>query len=694
LIKKQFIILFFWLLGINSFAQNNELSSPIKEQEIENSTEKNDAETNDDFYWQRLEAFRKHPVDLNMAEETDLEDLQLLTGLQVQNFLSYRRIFGKFLSIYELQSIPGWDINTIKNVLSFVTVNNENFLQETLKQRWKQGNNSLLVRVSQQIEKAHGYFKPTDSSSYYLGSPQKIFFRYKYEYKNLMQFGLLGDKDAGEQFFRGAQKYGFDFYSIHFFTKNIGIIKSLALGDFTVNLGQGLIQWQSLAFTKSADVLAIKRQSAVLRPYNSSGEFNFHRGAGITLYKKNWEITVFGSFRKISANLVADTLKSDEYVSSFESSGYHRTSAEIADRNILTQIAFGGNLVFVQKNYRVGINMMNYRFSKNIQKQDLPYNLFSLQGKTWNNESIDYGFVFQNIHFFGETAVDKNFHYAMVNGALISVAPVIDVSFIYRNISSAYQSLYANAFTENTAVNNEKGFYSGISIHPFAGWSVEAYVDIYKFPWLKYQVDAPGSGRDYFIQLEYKSNKNFNIYTRYKNESKNQNLSDLNFMTHHVVFIPKQDWRTEMQIRINKKLELRNRIELLWYDRDAADYEQGFTILTDFFYSPFLKSVSGNLRLQYFETDGYNSRIYVYENDVLYNYSIPAFYGKGFRYYINLNYNFKKLSRNKKLERIHIEAWLRWSQTIYANQNTLGSGLDEIQGNRKSEIKFQTIFGW
>ena len=92
-----------------------------------------------------------------------------------------------------------------------------------------------------------------------------------------------------------------------------------------------------------------------------------------------------------------------------------------------------------------------------------------------------------------------------------------------------------------------------------------------------------------------------------------------------------------------------------------------------------MKPISGVLRLQYFETDGYNSRIYAYENDVLYSYSIPAFSDKGFRYYLTLNYDLtKKLS-----------FWLRWAQTIYKNRNTVGSGLDEIQGSRRTEVKLQ-----
>ena len=74
--------------------------------------------------------------------------------------------------------------------------------------------------------------------------------------------------------------------------------------------------------------------------------------------------------------------------------------------------------------------------------------------------------------------------------------------------------------------------------------------------------------------------------------------------------------------------------------------------------------------------------MYAYENDVLYSYSIPVFYDKGFRYYVNFNYNI-----NNK-----ITIWLRWAQTVYKDKTTIGSGLDEITGNKKSELKMQVRY--
>jgi hypothetical protein len=131
--------------------------------------------------------------------------------------------------------------------------------------------------------------------------------------------------------------------------------------------------------------------------------------------------------------------------------------------------------------------------------------------------------------------------------------------------------------------------------------------------------------------------------------------------------------------KINPAIALRSRIELLWYDKSGINKENGFLTFFDFIYKPLLKPISGVIRLQYFETNDYNSRIYAYENDVLYSYSIPAFFDKGYRYYLNLNYDLSK----------KISLWLRWAQTIYQNRNSVGSGLDEIPGNKRTEAKIQ-----
>lgn len=675
--RKLLLILF--IIPCSLFIVAQETPASTTEQQLENLTDADQSETEDDSYLQQLEQFRKNPVNLNEADENDLKELRILSGLQIQNFLLYRKLFGKFISIYELQAIPSWDISTIKKLLPFIIVDDALSINEEFSKRLKNGGQTLLIRFSQVLEKSKGFDEATTGTKY-LGSPQKIFFRYRFQYKNLLQYGLVGDKDAGEQFFKGAQNKGFDFYSFHLFARKLGAVQSLALGDFTVNMGQGLIQWQSLAFGKSVDLMNIKRQSSVLRPYNSAGEFNFHRGAGITIKKGKIETTVFASIRKLSANFVADTVSNEEFISSFLNSGYHRTESEVADRNKLRQLAFGGNVMYKADRWHIGINAVHFNFSSPVQKREEPYNLFAVSGKSWSNISIDYSYTYHNLHFFGEAAADKNFNKAFINGLLVSVDPRVDISLLQRTISKEYQSINGNAFTENTYPTNENGWFAGISIRPAFAWRLDAYMDIYKFPWLKYLVDAPSYGKDFLSQLTFTPNKQVEVYTRFRNETKQSNFPDNTTVTNYLIRIPRQNWRTQVSFKINTSISVRNRVELLWYDKKGEISEKGFLTFFDFLFKPLLRPLSGNIRLQYFETDGYNSRIYAYESDVLFYYSIPVFFDKGFRYYLNINYDISK----------KISLWLKWSQSIYRDKESIGSGLDEIPGSRKSEIRILT----
>jgi hypothetical protein len=658
----------------------------VVEQQLENLTESaDDVVTEDDSYLQELVHFVKEPLNLNYADEGQLQELKLLSPIQVSNLIAYRSLLGNFINIYELQAIPDWDVGLIRRIRPYVTVNSKIDVFNSLTSRLQNGENTLLIRTNQVFEKSRGYLLDSSvATNFYPGSPTKILVRYKFKFKNLLQYGITAEKDAGEQFFKGSQKNGFDFYSAHFFVRNLGMIKSLAIGDFTVNLGQGLTQWQGLAFKKSSDVLNIKRQSDVLRPYNSAGEIAFNRGIGITLKNNKWEATAFASYRKLDANFNIDTVNFEDFVSSLQNSGYHRTASEVEDKNSQTQVSFGGNLNYSTERIHIGINGVHYNFEHAIMKAGYLYNAYALSGKTAGNYSVDYSYTFKNLHFFGEAALDEDFDKAFINGLLISVDSHVDMSFLYRKISRGYQSLYSSAFTENTYPTNESGFYSGISIMPVDYLRLDAYADFYHFPWVKYRVDAPSSGNDYMIQLTYKPNKQVEIYTRYHTERKAINYNPYGLTLNPVIIKPKQGLRTQFSFKLNPTLTVRSRVELSWFDKKGNAPQNGFLTYLDILYKPMLKPFSGNIRLQYFETDGYDSRLYAYEVDVLYSYSIPVFYDKGYRYYLNIKYDINR----------RLSVWGRFAQTIYPDKNTIGSGLDFINDHKKSEIKLQAIFNF
>lgn len=677
-----YFIAFFCVCFFSAVAQE----TPVTEQQIENITEADESETEDDSYIQSLQQYLRNKLNLNTATEVELKEFPFLSPLQIASFMNYRRLFGKFISIYELQSVPGWDIETIQKILPFITVGAALSAKEDLKVRIKDGEHSILSRATYVFEKSRGFLLKGDTtaSGFYPGSRERLLVRYKYQYKNLLQYGVTGEKDPGEQWFKGAQRNGFDFYSAHLFVRNLGIVKALAIGDFTVNMGQGLMQWQSLAFRKSVDVTNIKRQATLLRPYNSTNEYFFNRGAGITLEKNSFQFTAFASFRKVSGNIVADTsTNAEDYFSSLLTSGLHRTRNEQSDKNQVQMNSFGGNISYNKSNLHVGINGVHFQFNRPFNRDDVPYNRFAFRGTRLTNYSVDWSYTWRNLHWFGETALHQSRYLAFTNGLLMSADPKVDLSLVYRNIQPQYQTIFGNAFTEGTLPTNEKGLFGGVSLKPGSKWRLDAYMDLYRFPFLRFRIDAPASGREFLVQLTHKPSKQLEIYTRYRQESRPLNFNPDNEMAEPVVnAVPRKNWRVQVQYKVSSVITLRQRLDAMWYDTNGPLQSNGFLAFFDVFYKPMMKPFSGNLRLQYFETDNFDSRIYAYENDVLYGFSIPAFFDKGFRYYTNVNYDVSK----------QLSVWLRLARTTYINRQNIGSGLDEIAGNSRTECRVQLLW--
>lgn len=665
------IILAIVLLVADAFAQ--ELPSKAQQQ-LEGLAEATEAEEQkDDSYLQQLVYYKKHPLDLSTATTSDMQAIGFLTDLQIDHFIAYRNVLGKLIDVYELQAIPAWDLATIHKLLPYIKLGAATSVREKLISRFKGGEPTLMLRISRALEKSRGY--DASLSNHYLGDRNHLLLRYRYQYKNLLQYGLVADKDAGEQFFKGGQSQGFDFYSAHFFVRGLGKIKALAIGDYTVNLGQGLIQWQSLGFGKSTEVMGIKRQSPVLLPYRSAGEFNFNRGVGTTIQFNRIEATAFVSYKKFSGNVV-DTL---DAFSSFLTSGLHRTPAELAGKNAITDFSIGGQVGYRGANLKIGVNAIRHQFSKVLQKRDEPYNRFTFNGNQLLNTGFDYSYTYKNLHLFGEVALDKSLNRAMVHGALISVDTKVDVAVLYRQLPKEYQTIFGNAQTENTLPVNEEGIYAGIGLRPFSRWQVNAYADIFKFPWLRYRVDAPSAGSDYLFQVNYQPNKQAEIYMLYRN--KNKPLNTTSGTTDFPLDQRRQSVRLHFSTPLSPAVAVKGRVEMLWYSVQDKGNEEGFLCFLDGSYKR--RKLHSSLRLQYFEAGSYNSRIYAFENDVLYSSSVPAFFNKGFRYYINLNYDISK----------HLGCWLRWSQTLYKNLDQFGSGLDETNGPVQSRITLQLEVG-
>ena len=639
------------------------------QQQLEQLADDSETESmEDDQHLQLLDHLSRNPLNLNRAGADELRQTGLLTALQVEHFLSYRELLGDLIDLHELQAIPSWNINTIRKILPYVMVKDDELKSARLLNRLK-GEHQFLFRISRGLQKTIGY--DTSLVNHYLGDPNHLMARYRYQYKNLLYFGWTGDKDAGERFFKGVQKMGFDFNSFHLFIKDLGLIRAIAVGDYRVSFGQGLIQWQSMGFGKSSEVMLVKRQGAVLQPYRSAGEFFFNRGVALSLQKGQWVGHIFYSSRRVDANI------SNDSVSSLLSSGYHRNETENVDRNRVKYQSMGGNFQYRRRGLQISLNSVYHRMGAPVEKKEEAYQLYRFSGPDLWNMSLDYSYTYRNFHVFGEAAVDPGRNMAFLNGILMSVDPKIDFSLVHRFLPPGFQSLNANAFTENTQPVNEKGIYLGISIRPAGSWQLNAYADFFKFPWLRYRVHAPSQGKEYLVQLQYQPGKLFQASLRYRYEMKDQNQAGTDII-YPVRPKSRQQLRFHFNIQLTRQVHLRSRVEANWFDKGGAE-EEGFMSYLE---SGFQKGRwGGNGRIQYFQAGGYNSRIYVFESDVLYNNRVPALFNTGSRYYLNLNYKISKI----------LKCWFRWSQTIYDQPVEQGSGLDLFKGKNRADFSFQLM---
>ena len=152
------ILIFMFFIPWCSYAQVTEPITSNTEQQLESITENNeDLETEDDSYLQQMVMFIKNPIELNYADVAELNQLRVLTPIQIQNFILYRNLVGKLVNLYELQAVPGWDIGTIQKIRPYINVSMQVSVAGTLKSRLKNGEHSVLFRVSQVPERSKGY---------------------------------------------------------------------------------------------------------------------------------------------------------------------------------------------------------------------------------------------------------------------------------------------------------------------------------------------------------------------------------------------------------------------------------------------------------------------------------------------------------------------------------------------------------
>ena len=590
-----------------------------------------------------LYALHESPIDLNNTSDEELSQLYFLSPQQIDEILTYADKHP-FESLYELRLIHSLADYEIRDLLPFVQIKNQQSKIENPlypKEVFAKAHHEIITRVD--ARNIEGY-EGTD--------PIYTQFRYRFDFRRRVTFGAQLRRPAG-----GAAR---DLqYGAYLQLKDIAPhLHTLVAGNFQASFGQGLVFAPVFHAGKSMYVTSVGQQREGLRYYSSVDGAGLH-GAGATL-RWNW-----GKQTRLDVSALYSMKRAND------STWHHLVGANLtlrhkrmelqltAAENIWVDSIYPYRNAAYNQHYFRGSNqaVLGASFRYNHGWFDLFGELATAQNHEIINQQSPYGAS------RSEEIKNQKWGIGTIVGCRFYPTNGVSLLALYRYYSPYFDNALGYAFSETSRLGDENGGYLGFEITRLRNWRFSGYGDVFYFTGPKYGIpQSPTLGYDALAEAQYHSNQ--------KSEIKNQKYwlalrlrakqkGEQPIYSARAIF----DWsRGPWSLRTTADFNLTNQKSKI--ENQKSDIPYGVSIAQDVAYdfsTPYTlhpTPLSIRLRLQFFDARDWTNRIYLYEHDVLYAYSIPAVYGLGGRAYLCLRWQIIP----------QLALYFRASETIYAKQ--------------------------
>ncbi|MEM1093689.1 MAG: helix-hairpin-helix domain-containing protein [Bacteroidota bacterium] len=643
-----------------------------------------------------LASLRDNPLDVNTASADDFASIPLISPLLAQRIVVYRTTQGRFLSIPELQQVDGIDGDLFFALRPYLRIG-EALAPERqraslfpqappLRQVLRDLRYDVIQRYTRRLTLGRGYDDDTTRTTY-LGTPERLYTRLRISERRYFSLNVTLDKDPGEAYAwnPAQQQFGYDFASAHLMIGNRGRLKTLILGDYVVTAGQGLTLWRGTGFGKgAATTTPMVRRGRGPTPYGSSDENRFFRGAAASVYvTPDLVVSAFASRRQLDASFTDTRLDSTATAlvfSGFNETGLHRTLTEVSRRDALEETLVGGQVEYQGDALRIGTVGYQSRFADRVQPGSQAFQRFGFAGDAASAVGVYGQYYFPTALLFGEVSRIRNGATAAVGGAQLDLARTVDLTVLGRSYPRDFAALHSFAFGErNGATQNERGVYVGLRVQPSRAWTIHAYRDQYRFPWARFGTLYPSRGWDALLRVEHRPRRWLLWYAQGRTETREEgrDVEQRGRITESLLDATRQSFRLHGDYQFNRRLRVRARAEWSRYS-ELGETSTGVLIYQEARFSP-IPALRLDGRLAFFDTEDFDARLYTYEYDLLYTFSVPAFSGRGQRAYV--------LLRWQPIESLQLEA--KYGVTRFEDRETIGSSLDEVDGNVLREARLQ-----
>jgi hypothetical protein len=472
------------------------------------------------------------------------------------------------------------------------------------------------------------------------------------------------EKDAGEKILSGTPPLP-DFISGYISYKGNGVVKKIIAGDFSARFGQGTNINTGIRRGLSLVSPGYMSASDDIKPYTSTDECRFFRGIATQLSVKNFDLFLFYSKNYSDATLSSSSGISKDYFETFYTGGVHNTALLQNKKDAVSEVAYGITLSCNIKNFKSGFTFSRIALSLPLSISDNdPSRVFDFRDKDSKLFSFYYNLFVKKLLIFGELSANENLNLALVQGFSLRPSDRLAINLLLRSYSPDFTTLYGQGPGTGTKTANQKGVVGNFTYEAAKHLFISAGCELVYYPWLRYRTSAPSSGAKREVIVKFLPGEKISLDASY-----NYNLSV--YDGDNEQGIRKQEQIISRSVKTSIHYSPANNFTIgmrVDYKFVSPSGSKGFSLFQDVNYSFVRIPVTVWFRYCLFDTDDWASRLYAYENDLLYSFSIPALSGKGSRSYLMVKWKIADLT----------ELRIKYGITSVASINSLKES-DEIK---------------
>ncbi len=564
-----------------------------------------------------LSSLMDDPVDINSNDETEIGRIFFLTPFQVKSIVDYTKKNGRLISIYELAYIPGFDPELASLLAPCIKIINDN------ERSTGRSHSSRIIA---------NYLPGKQADNTGPGTDAKMLAKVRIPAGDVL-VGFTAEKDRGELLIDDNGRP--DFFSAYLNIRNKGIIREITLGDFAARFGQGLVAWTGYSTGLLPTARNPMKGMSSTKPYTSTDENNFYRGIAISSKVNSININGFVSRKPVDASVNFDDSGNPLSVISFPADGLHTSQGSLIKKDAVNESSAGLNINQIWERISLGLSMQGTWFDIPVDPGNGTREIYDFRGNSNFSLSLDHAVSLHALYFYGEYAFNPGNGYAFIQGLRLRPSPRVDMNILVSETGKGYNSFHGSICGDATVNSFSRNILTNITMEVAPNTFLSAGITGKSDNWIASYSGAPALSLRYGVTALYDPGEQIKVTLDYNLKRSPVSLTpETGIRT--TVYNILHSARATINIDPGSTISLATRFH---FTEIEGSGERGLMCYQSVRIKPLAIPVEATLRFSVFNTGNYQTRIYAWEDDLLYSTTFTPLWGTGTRNYLLVKYS-------------------------------------------------------